>query len=596
MVQATFDDRNPETVAHWAYPDTGKWDAERNTREFLAAMPEWRQHGLLAVHAQPAGRQPAGLLEGSAVAQLGLHEPTAACDAEYMARLAARARSSGRTGHGRHPRLLLLRPGRAAEGRGRPCIARDRCGHATGCSTSGYSQRADRGQQRVQRQAYDHAILQAGSRPRADRPREEATERDGRRLLVGHELRRRNRADENVVTRVRLPAAARQRRQRPGPHRARWCRETREGRRAIGRCRSCSTRTITSTSTSRRTTSPPRSREYASWGYFDYRMKGEGFDDGYQSVPVNWGISSPRKRGSSNCSPKSPALGPGPTSSSSWWTTWAFRDLGCYGSEIPTPNLDKLAAGGLRFTQFYNTARCCPTRAALLTGLYSHQAGVGHMIEDEGVPGYRGRLNDHCVTIAEVLQPRRLLHRHDRQMARRPEPRRHAVGARLRSQPERAGGRFLLRRIAPGAKLFLNGEAARQRRSRTAEGLVLHRPLDRLRPEVHRRSPRRRRSRSSSTSRTTRRTSRCRRRPKTSPSSAANTRPAGTSSASSATRKQTRTGLVDKAWPLSPRPDAVKAWDSLTADAAGPLRSHHGDLCRRACITWTQRSAGWSTA
>ena len=82
-----------------------------------------------------------------------------------------------------------------------------------------------------------------------------------------------------------------------------------------------------------------------------------------------------------------------------------FSDLGCYGSEIPTPNLDALAAGGLRFTQFYNTGRCCPTRASLLTGLYPHQAGVGHMTSDKGVPGYAGRLNDSCVTIAEVLKP-----------------------------------------------------------------------------------------------------------------------------------------------------------------------------------------------
>ncbi len=80
-----------------------------------------------------------------------------------------------------------------------------------------------------------------------------------------------------------------------------------------------------------------------------------------------------------------------------------FSDIGCYGSEIPTPNLDRLAANGLRFTQFYNTARCCPTRAALLTGLYSHQAGVGHMTEDRGTPGYQGRLNEKCVTIADVL-------------------------------------------------------------------------------------------------------------------------------------------------------------------------------------------------
>jgi arylsulfatase A-like enzyme len=82
-----------------------------------------------------------------------------------------------------------------------------------------------------------------------------------------------------------------------------------------------------------------------------------------------------------------------------------FSDAGCYGSEIPTPNIDALAANGLRFTQFYNTARCCPTRASLLTGLYAHQTGVGHMTDDDGVPGYRGRLNDRCRTIAELLNP-----------------------------------------------------------------------------------------------------------------------------------------------------------------------------------------------
>lgn len=81
-----------------------------------------------------------------------------------------------------------------------------------------------------------------------------------------------------------------------------------------------------------------------------------------------------------------------------------WSDIGCYGSEIPTPNLDALAKDGLRFTQFYNTGRCCPTRAALLTGLYSHEAGVGLMTEDLGFPGYQGHLNDRCVTMAEVLR------------------------------------------------------------------------------------------------------------------------------------------------------------------------------------------------
>ena len=80
-----------------------------------------------------------------------------------------------------------------------------------------------------------------------------------------------------------------------------------------------------------------------------------------------------------------------------------FSDIGSYGSEIPTPHLDALANNGLRFSQFYNTGRCCPTRATLLTGLYSHQAGIGWMTADQNVPGYRGHLNKSCVTISEVL-------------------------------------------------------------------------------------------------------------------------------------------------------------------------------------------------
>jgi arylsulfatase A-like enzyme len=81
-----------------------------------------------------------------------------------------------------------------------------------------------------------------------------------------------------------------------------------------------------------------------------------------------------------------------------------WSDMGCFGSEIETPNLDTLAKNGVRFTQFYNTSRCCPTRATLLTGLYAHQAGIGHMMEDHGSEAYRGDLNRKCVTIAEVLR------------------------------------------------------------------------------------------------------------------------------------------------------------------------------------------------
>ena len=81
-----------------------------------------------------------------------------------------------------------------------------------------------------------------------------------------------------------------------------------------------------------------------------------------------------------------------------------FSDIGCYGSEIRTPNLDALASGGTRFTQAYNCARCCPTRASLLTGLYPHQAGVGHMVNNRGLVPYQGYLREDCVTIAEALR------------------------------------------------------------------------------------------------------------------------------------------------------------------------------------------------
>ncbi|MCG6186302.1 arylsulfatase [Maribellus maritimus] len=89
-----------------------------------------------------------------------------------------------------------------------------------------------------------------------------------------------------------------------------------------------------------------------------------------------------------------------------------YSDPGCFGGEVETPNLDALANKGLRLTQFYNGARCCPTRASLMTGCYPHQTGIGHMTNtpadfaqhDLGIPEYRGFLNKNCVTIAEVLK------------------------------------------------------------------------------------------------------------------------------------------------------------------------------------------------
>jgi len=95
-----------------------------------------------------------------------------------------------------------------------------------------------------------------------------------------------------------------------------------------------------------------------------------------------------------------------------------FSDIGCYGGEIETPNLDALAAGGVKFSNFHNTGRCCPTRASLLTGLAPHQTGIGHMTIAPGrhmqraieqsanrPPAYQGFVNERCLTIAQQLQP-----------------------------------------------------------------------------------------------------------------------------------------------------------------------------------------------
>lgn len=81
-----------------------------------------------------------------------------------------------------------------------------------------------------------------------------------------------------------------------------------------------------------------------------------------------------------------------------------FSDIGSYGSEIKTPNLDKLAQGGIRFRQFYNNSICAPTRASLLSGQYQHMAGMGYFNIDFGVPAYQGYLSQQTVSLAEVLK------------------------------------------------------------------------------------------------------------------------------------------------------------------------------------------------
>ena len=81
-----------------------------------------------------------------------------------------------------------------------------------------------------------------------------------------------------------------------------------------------------------------------------------------------------------------------------------YSDLGCMGSEMETPNLDRLASAGVLMTHFYTTSRCCPSRASLMTGQYAHRVGMGHMNYDWDLPSYRGFLTNGSVTIPEVLK------------------------------------------------------------------------------------------------------------------------------------------------------------------------------------------------
>ena len=167
-----------------------------------------------------------------------------------------------------------------------------------------------------------------------------------------------------------------------------------------------------------------------------------------------------------------------------------FSDLSCYGSEIPTPNLDALAADGLKFTNFHNMSRCCPSRATLLTGLYSHQAGVGHMTGDTRkkpakIPSYQEYLNTQCVTEAEVLNPAGYFTCMTGKMACRPGTRRDAFQSRVSAVAEQHHGRLLLVRQQRGQALP-QWPGHQDRRGCHSAALVFDRLVDQLRAEVHR--------------------------------------------------------------------------------------------------------------
>ncbi|MDQ3814042.1 MAG: hypothetical protein M3347_08830 [Armatimonadota bacterium] len=289
LVQGIFDDLNPATRDRWAYPDTGCWDAERNTREFIAAMAEWRRHGLLAFTINLQGGSPQGYSKEQPWHNSAL-TATGELRSDYMARLERILDRADELGM-----VVIL---------GIFYFGQDQRLQDEAAVLRGLDNAIDWIFERDYRHIlievnnecnvrYDHAILQPG-RVHELIERVKSRQHSGRRLLVSTSYGGGTIPRENVVRSAdflllhgngvsdpeRIADMVRQTRGVPG-YRPMPILFNEDDHFDFDKPRNNMLAAI---------------GEYASWGYFDFRLPGEGYDDGYQSVPVNWGISSPRKR------------------------------------------------------------------------------------------------------------------------------------------------------------------------------------------------------------------------------------------------------------------------------------------------------------
>ena len=290
LVQGLFDDRNPETVKQWAYPDTGVWDAERNTREFIAAMPEWRRHGLLAFTLNLQGGSPQGYSKDQPWHNSAL-EADGALRADYMGRLERILDRADELG-------MAVILGYFYFGQDERLTNEAAVVRATDEVTKWL---LDRGYRHVLVEInnecnvrYDHGILKP-ARVHELILRVKQARTNGHHLLVGTSYGGGTIPQENVVRSSdflllhgngvsdpdRIAGMVRQTRAVSG-YSAKPILFNEDDHFDFDRPKNNFTAAIS---------------EHASWGYFDFRMKGEGFDEGYQSVPVNWGLSSARKQG-----------------------------------------------------------------------------------------------------------------------------------------------------------------------------------------------------------------------------------------------------------------------------------------------------------
>jgi hypothetical protein len=285
MVQATFDDLNPATRGRWRYPDTGVWDADRNTREFVAALPTYRKHGLLAVTLNLQGGSPQGYSNDQPWHNSAFR-PDGSLRPEYLLRLETAL--DALDAHGMVAILGLFYFGQDQRLADEAAVLRGVDAALDWLAGKGYRNVLVEVNNECNVR-YDHPVLQPA---RVD---ELIRRVRGRGLLAGTSYGGGTVPGENVVRAsdflllhgngvtepAKLADLVRRARRVPGyrpmpvlvneDDHFDFDRPANNFRAAVG--------------------------EYASWGYFDYRMAGEGFADGFQSVPVDWTINSPRKRG-----------------------------------------------------------------------------------------------------------------------------------------------------------------------------------------------------------------------------------------------------------------------------------------------------------
>jgi hypothetical protein len=288
MVQGIFDDLNPETRAMWAYPDTGRWDPERNTREFLAAMPEWRRHGLLAFTINLQGGSPQGYTKGRQPWHNSAITATGELRTDSLDRLGRILDRADELGMVAILGVFYFGQDERLEGEAAVLRALD----------DAVDWVLDRGYRNVLIEVnnecnvrYDHPVL------RPDRIHEliarvRARRRGDRRLLAGTSYGGGTIPGENVVRASDFLLLHGNGVERPG----RIAEMVREARRVPG----YRPMPILFNEDDHFDFDRPENNlaaalsEHASWGYFD--PGASDYRDGYQSPPVNWGINTPRKQ------------------------------------------------------------------------------------------------------------------------------------------------------------------------------------------------------------------------------------------------------------------------------------------------------------